>query len=316
MTELETIKKAVESLRKGEGSVWLYRLNRGRDRECSGASSFMLPLNDEVKKRYFAKLAHSILGDEHGEEEGLAAQWEGVEEFPSSGEEVGGQLYWMRMNDPKISGAWTHLHKQSPEVEGDWLQSLDDENRESVNGVGISIKQGKKVIEFLSARPPVKKLKYAFWCIGQQLTELDKPVITLPLALDAIAMGERVYFLGGNFRKQLWSREEEKRQIQANVRHVVDRHALSNPEMFEKCVLRGWNRRRMSALDKGRFDALLDGGAGSQLGARFGVRVEHGKVLTESDADVTRFVKVVTNHGMMDPFKDEPREVSGSRQWE
>ena len=312
MAELETLRMAIERLPTEDARIWLYQLRRNREGECRGASRYRLSLLKAIRKRYFEELADAVLRKDWNGEDGFESRGVRVEQF--NGDEGG--LYWLSTSDSRISGAWTHLHGAKIADERSWLKGLDDENRESVNGVGISFGTGNNAVEFLAARPPVKKLKFVFGCIGEVLTELPKVVITLPMALDAVVMGGRVYFFNPNLRKQLWSREAETRDVWGKIAREVDRTKLSNPDLFEQVALKGMNRRRMANLDRERVDALLDGRRGRKLAEQFKVKVANGQLATDEPADVERLVKLITKHGMMDPFQEQPVEVARSKTWE
>lgn len=314
MTELARIKKAIERLKDGTGQIWLYRLNRNRERECVGASRLRLSLKTAAKKAYFEALAKAVLGEPGEQEGGFDHDWTEVREYTGSeGEQC---VFWLPTNDGKITNAWTNLHGAKIEKEKRLLKALEVGNVESVSGVGISMGQGQNAVEFLSARSPVKTLKFAFWSFNDGLEELGKQIIILPQALDAVAFGGRVYFFGPKVKEQLWSREEEKRQVRETIDKNVDRTRLSNPELFEKRALTGLNRRRMLEFQKTKWDALLDSRKGKQAGHQFGVRVENGKVITDEQTDVDHLVKLVTNRGMVDPFEETPMSVVGAATWE
>jgi hypothetical protein len=289
-------------------SIWLYCLNQTPGGEVGGASRFELPpLGEGFRKKYFEALSKSIRHKR---------KYEDVVRYDGNVHEKA--LYWLPGDDKKVANAWEKLQSALGRIEPGWLKETDDGDRQasspSFNGVGITCESNGKEAWFLMARPPVKTLSYAIRLFGDKMREIKQPIVTMPLQVDAIFIGETLFFLTGKVLEQLWSQEEEKKQARAAIDTITSADVLDNPGAFKEWAEDESNARRLLSFNEEKL-TQIQSGKHWDVCRKFGLEATRGKLSIRDKKDAAKLVKLLSNRGMLDPFSKDGMEVSGAKKW-
>jgi hypothetical protein len=90
---------------------------------------------------------------------------------------------------------------------------------------------------------------------------------------------------------------------------------LKGVEALKAISQRGLNPRRFLCFNQQRVDDMKDAKNRCKIAKIFGITCKGGCLDLSEKGDAERFIKVVCNRGMMDPFTDDPVEVTGSKSW-
>ena len=298
------LQDVVSSLRDdaANAAACLYRINKSKD--AVSATRFALSLGNDLPKHIsdVAEANHSIEAD-----------FEGVCEY--KGEDLSYKLQWAKTDSIHVGSVWQALSEAKECAEGEWVKSLSSASK-SPKGFMLSYQYEGEPVDLLFNTPPVKQLKGTWFTLtANRFKVIEGPVLVLPLTIDAMRIGDRVYFLTKKGLGMFSTPEGVASQAQGAVEAINASGSIGNVEKFAEYAHGGHNPRRLLRYDEEKFKKVTDRRGGKKIREKFGLQMEDGKIVSETKEDVERLIKVVCNRGMLDPFSDDAMEVSGAEKW-
>ena len=169
--------------------------------------------------------------------------------------------------------------------------------------------------KFVSAYTPITMLKNKFWFCDGEYSIVDKPILTMPTKVDAIIIGDICYFLTIAGAQVFVSESISKKVALEKTDLIAELPYLKGVEALKAISQSGLNPRRFLGFNQQRVDDMKDAKNRCKIAKIFGITCKGGCLDLSEKGDAERFIKVVCNRGMMDPFTDDPVEVTGSKSW-
>lgn len=174
---------------------------------------------------------------------------------------------------------------------------------------------GKDVF-MVSTRSPLMQLKHRFLRADHVYTAITDPVLTLSTKTDVVVIGDKMYFptIAG---AQMFVSESICRNIASErIEEIKQVKYLTGMDHFEDVALKGVNVRRFLGYNEQRVVDLKRVVCREKIANKFGIAMKGNKLDLTNPDDADRFIRVVCNRGMLDPFDDKAVEVSSSKSWE
>ena len=302
---IKQLLSAVQQINENKLKVLLYRLNRsGDDMKCS---TYEVDLPDKSVEEYIKSLVAGCCED--------VEQFEHVLEFKGDGSNE--KLYWMGLDDAKITAVWKSIERAERDCEQEWVSSYRKGDLQiKFKGVMVESKVNGETISLFTIVNPIKCVDHAFFLSKNEFKEVDGPLLILPTKVGAIRFGNRIYFLSLPFLKLFISKDEVRRISTKAVDSIVATCRIADEMVFREFAAKGHNPWRLLKYDEKKAAAISDPRSGNALRKKFGVEVKGGKLMVSTQEEADRLIKLVTNRGMVDPFnKDAAMEVSGAIKW-
>ena len=177
-------------------------------------------------------------------------------------------------------------------------------------------RSGEHII-FISVHSPLARLKHRWMLSGKSYRMIDKPVLTLSTKIDAIIYNSDAFFLTISGAQLFVTESICKAIANDKVDELAKVKYISGVNVLREISQKGMNPRRFIGYNPERVRRLDDLTFRGKIAAQFGINRDGFGNLDLSDAkDAERFIKVVCNRGMVDPFTDDPVEVRGATKWE
>ena len=302
---IKQLLSAVQQINVNKPKILLYRLNRsGKDMTCS---TYKVDLPPKSVEEYIKSLVADCCED--------VEQFEQVLEF--EGAELETKLYWIGLDDSKISAVWKSIEEAECDCEQEWVRSYRDGDYQiKFKGVMAESESNGEPITLFTIVNPVKCVDHAFFLSKNELKEVDGPLLILPTKVGAIRFGDRIYFISLPFLKLFISKDEVRRISTKAIDSIVATCRIADEMVFREFAAKGHNPWRLLKYDEKKAAAIFDPRSGSALRKKFGVEMKGGKFMVSTQEEADRLIKLVTNRGMVDPFnKDAAMEVSGAIKW-
>ena len=302
---LEKLLSAVQQMNMKNAHGLLYRLNRsGSDMKCS---TYKVDLPEKSVEEYIKSLAVDCGEDIEQFERVLEYKGEGLEE----------RLYWIGLDDAKITAVWKSIERAECDCEQEWVRNYrQGDSQMKFKGVMVDSEVNGEVITLFTIVNPVKCVEHAFFLSRNEFKEVDGPLLILPTKVGAIRFGNRIYFLSLAFLKLFIPKEEVNRESKKAVDSIVATGRIADEGAFRDYAMKGYNPRRLLNCDEKKVAIISDPKSGRTLREKFGIEMKNGKLIVSKQEEVDRLIKLVTNRGMVDPFnKDAAMEVSGAIKW-
>lgn len=302
---LSKLHAALEQIKETNVNVRLYRFNRtGSDMKCS---TYTVDLPVKSVKEYVDTLADDCRKD--------MEEFDDVLEYNETYFEE--KLSWIDLRDAKISAVWKAIAEANCDCEQEWVRNYrQDKAQHKFKGVVVeSVVDGKPIMLFMVANP-VKCVDNAFILSKNEFKEVDGPLLILPTKVGAVLFGGRIYFMSRACLKLFVSKDVVERESRKAVDVIVAKGRIADEASFRDFAGRGHNPRRLLKCDENKVAIISDPKLGKVLRKKFGIEMKGGKIMTSSQDETDRLIKVVTNRGMVDPFdNDAAVEVTGAVKW-
>lgn len=190
----------------------------------------------------------------------------------------------------------------------------EDENPNATVIKGIS-EDGREVY-LISARTPLMQLRHRFMKADHVYKAIKNPVLTLPTKLDVVIVDDTMFFLTIAGAQMFVSDSICRKIAEEKVEAIKQVKFVTGLEHFEEVAFRGSNVRRFLGYNEQRMKKLKELQCRKKIAGKFGIKTKNSKLDLSDPADAERFIKVVCNRGMEDPFDGKAVEVSSSKPWE
>lgn len=196
-----------------------------------------------------------------------------------------------------------------------WATESVEHGADSIDPNAIAICDADKNYIFLSVRKPFSILKHKFWYADSSYKRISDKILTLSTKMDAVIVGDKLYFLTISGAQSFVSEPICKKVAKEKVEEVTKREYILGAETLTAISLTGLNPRRYLGYNAERVADLDNQTKRRDVAKTFGITYSKGKFDLTDKADAEKFIKVICNRGMVDPFTDGPVEVTGSKVW-
>lgn len=255
----------------------------------------------EISDRYCSK------------ETGLEKMFESVTDY--DGSTVDKTIYKITTNNNLISTEYPKLIKAigNPDFEFD---PLEFSAQAYILKGTISIDEKELSVKLISMQNPVTSLKHKFLRANGVFTEISDKVISLRPAIDVVIVDETVYMLtlaGEN----LFNMERAYKSVcEKQIINIANSNIINDVEAFRNVASSGHNPRKFVSFNKSHLQKLKNANNRKKISKKFNIPLDEDKFDMSQTGVADKLVKLLCDRGMVDPFDDNPMEVSSSKKWE
>lgn len=181
---------------------------------------------------------------------------------------------------------------------------------------GRVVLDGKeRPLKLISMQNPITSLKHKFARAEGTFKEISEKVISLRTTVDVIILDETVYMLtlAG---ERLFNMERAYRGVCENkIKTIQEYDIVSDSSSFSDAASRGHNPRRFVSFNDNHLEKIKKLPTRKKMSNKFNIPLIENKFDTTKPEDVEKLVKLLCNRGMLEPFDENPMEVSGSKNW-
>ncbi len=196
-----------------------------------------------------------------------------------------------------------------------WATESVEHGADSIDLNAIAICGDSKSCIFLSLRKPFSILKHKFWYADSDYKKIPGKVLTLSTKMDAVIIDEKLYFLTVAGAQAFVSESICKNVAKDKADALAKLEYISGAENLAAVSLTGLNPRRYLGYNEGRVAELSNATKRRDIAKTFGIKYAKGKFDLSEKGDAERFIKVICNRGMVDPFTEGPVEVTSPKAW-
>lgn len=292
--------------------AWSLQLLRIKNSKSTGItySTREITLSPEGSlTKFLSEISHRYCS----EEEGLEEMFESVTDY--DGSTVGKTIYKLTIDNDLISKEYPELIKSigNPDSEVDPLEF--SAQAYILNGI-ISMDEEELSVNLISMQNPVTSLKHKFLRANGTFTEISDKVISLRTAIDVVIVDKTVYMLtlaGEN----LFNMERAYRSVcKKEITNITDLGIINDTEAFKTVASHGHNPRKFVSFNESHLQKLKDANNRKKISKKFNIPLDGDKFDVSQPEVADKLVKLLCDRGMVDPFDDNPMEVSSSKKWE
>ena len=247
------------------------------------------------------------------QEKGLGKMFESVTDY--DGSIVDKTIYKLTTDNELISTEYPSFVEAigNPDSEVDPLEFSTQAYL--LKGV-ISICGEELSIKMISMQNPVTSLKHKFLCAYGTFTEISDKVISLRTAIDVVIIENTVYMLtlaGEN----LFNMERAYKSVcEKQTTNIIDSNIINDAEAFSSIASCGHNPRKFVSFNESHLQKLKNTNSRKKMSKKFSIPLDGDKFDMSQPGAADKLVKLLCDRGMVDPFDDNPMEVSSSKKWE
>lgn len=223
-----------------------------------------------------------------------------------------GEAFEIGVNDRKVKGSCCDFL--------DALSKASVEHRaEDVNPNATVIRgyneNGDEVVIVIK-HSPLMRLTHRFMRADHVYKAITDPVLTLSTKIDAVIVSGKLVFLTIAGAQMFVSESICRNIASEKIEEIRQVKYLAGMDHFEDVALKGVNVRRFLGYNEQRVVDLKRAVCREKIANKFGIAMKGNKLDLTNPDDADRFIRVVCNRGMLDPFDDKAVEVSSSKPWE
>lgn len=247
------------------------------------------------------------------QEKGLEKMFESVTDY--DGSTVDQTIYKLTTDNELISTECSALIKAigNPDSEVDPLEF--SARAYILKGV-IPIDGEELSVKLISMQNPVTSLKHKFLRSNGTFTEISDKVISLRPAIDVVIVDEIVYMLtlaGEN----LFNMERAYKAVcKKQITNITNSNIINDAEAFSSVASCRHNPRKFISFNESRLQKLKNVDSRKKMSKKFNIPLDGDKFDMSQPGAADKFIKLLCDRGMVDPFDDNPMEVSSSKKWE
>lgn len=247
------------------------------------------------------------------QEQGLEKMFESVTDY--DGSTVDKTIYKLAAENELISTEYPALIEAigNPDSEVDPLEF--SAQAYILKGV-ISIGEEELSIKLISMQNPVTSLKHKFLRANGTFTKISDKVISLRTTIDVVIVDETVYMLtlaGEN----LFNMERAYKSVcKKQIANITDSNIINDSEAFNSVASCGHNPRKFVSFNESHLQKLKNANSRKKMSEKFNIPLDGDKFDMNQPGAADKLVKLLCDRGMVDPFDDNPMEVSSSKKWE
>lgn len=181
----------------------------------------------------------------------------------------------------------------------------------------IKIENEEVAVKFISMQNPVTTLNNKFCWINDKFTEISDKVLTLRNSIDVIVFRENVYMLNLAGEKLFDMERAYQKICKSKVALIQEKNIIKGFDIFEKKATTGHNPRKFVSFNDHYLNKLTNVKNRKKIAKKFNIKLTDDSNLFDASEEGVpdKIVKLLCQKGMVDPFDDNPMEVSGTRKW-
>ncbi len=184
-----------------------------------------------------------------------------------------------------------------------------------IQGV-VHVNNQDKNIKLISMQNPITSLKNKFFSSKGTFKEITDKVISLKNTLDVIIIDKKIYMMTLSGENLFNMKRAYKGICLKKVKEIEKASIIENFDVFNKIATSGHNPRKFITFNNSHLDKLKDINQRKIIAKKFMISMVNEKFDGSKIETAEKLVKLLCQRGMLDPFDEEPMEVSGSRKWE
>lgn len=247
------------------------------------------------------------------QEKGIEKMFESVTDY--DGSTVDKTIYKLTNGNELISTEYLALIKAigNPDSEVDPLEF--SAQAYILKGV-VSINGKELTVKLVSMQNPVTSLKHKFWRANGTFKEISDKVISLRTAIDVVIVDETIYMLtlaGEN----LFDMERAYKSVcKKQISYIINSNIINDAKVFNSVASCGHNPRKFVSFNESHLQKLKNANNRKKMSKKFNIPLDGDKFDMSQPGTADKLVKLLCDRGMIDPFDDNPMEVSSSKKWE
>lgn len=254
------------------------------------------------------KLANKYL---HDEKNGLEQYTDCREYDGSSDAQV---IYKLNCTNNLIDDNYQNLIESISNPDSE-INPLELNAHASVIKGSVLVENTEVPVKFISMQNPVTTLKNKFFQANGTFTEITDKVLSLRNSIDVLIADNKIYMLN-LAGENLFNMEKSYKKICYNkVALIKEANIIHGFENFEPIATCGHNPRKFVSFNDSHLNKLKDTNSRKIIAQKFGISLVNDLLNAKEDDATNKIVKLLCQRGMLDPFDDNPMEVSGSKKW-
>jgi len=307
---LEVVRSVFEQMTSTRAwSACLLKIKKIKNSGTAYATRGIALKPDGALTEFVARLSEAYINPAKG----MLQKYSAVCDYDGTTEAV--KIYKLASTSQLIADEFTSLITafSTPEMAGDPFEFAANAYslKATLNIDGIDT----PVFAF-SMQNPVCILKNRFLYDEGSFHEIKEKVLNLRPTVDVLIIGTTVYLLTMAGENLFHMERSYKALCDATVLDICELDIVSNADAFSTVAKSGHNPRRFVSFNRGRLDHMKDEQKRRIMAERFNLSLSaDGKIDTSVDGVAEKFVKLLCNKGMVDPFEDMPVEVPSAAKW-
>lgn len=247
------------------------------------------------------------------QEKGLEKMFESVTDY--DGSTVDKTIYKLTTSNELISTEYQTLIKAigNPDSEVDPLEF----SAQAYILKGVVLIDGEELsVKLISMQNPVTSLKHKFLRSNGTFTEISDKVISLRTTIDVVIVDETVYMLtlaGEN----LFNMERTYKAVcKKQITNITNSNIINDAKAFSSIASCGHNPRKFISFNESHLQKLKNANSRKEMSKKFSIPLDGDRFDMSQSGAADKLVKLLCDRGMVDPFDDNPMEVSSSKKWE
>ena len=226
----------------------------------------------------------------------------------------GDKIYKLSVQDSLISEEYNAFISALANVEQEAdplsqkLQAYVIQGCVKINGEEIGVK-------LVSMQNPITSLKHKFLHEKNTFKEITSKVLSLRPVIDILILGEEVYFISMAGEKLFNMERSYKAVCDKKVSILEQSGILYDNNVFGSVARTGHHPRMFVSFNENRFQRLKNKKERKRYAELFEIPLKDGVFDTSKPEASDKLVRLLCNKGMVDPFENQPVEVSGARKW-
>ncbi|AYA99938.1 Kiwa anti-phage protein KwaB-like domain-containing protein [Lachnoanaerobaculum umeaense] len=247
------------------------------------------------------------------QEKGIEKMFESVTDY--DGSTIDKTIYKLDIGSELISNEY-HLFIEAignPDFEINPLKFLA--HAYVIKGI-VSISGEEIAVKLVSMQNPVTSLKHKFLCANGIFKEITDKVISLRTTIDVIIIDNTVYMLTLAGEKLFNMERAYKSICEKQITNIIASNIVNDNIEFSNVANFGHNPRKFVAFNDSYLQKLNSVNVRKKMSRKFNIPLDGDKFDVSKPGAADKIVKILCSRGMVDPFDQNPMEVSSSKKWE
>ncbi len=247
------------------------------------------------------------------QEKGLEKMFENVTEY--DGSTIEKTVYKLTAENNLISNEYPALIEAIANPDSEVAPLEFSAQAYVIKGV-VTVEGNELSVKLVSMQNPVTSLKHKFLHANGTFKEISDKVISLRTTIDVVIIDNTIYMftLAG---ENLFNMERAYKSVcEKQINNIADSNIINDVEAFSNIASRGHNPRKFVSFNEFHLQKLKNASSRRKISKKFNIALDGDKFDIRQPGAADKLVKLLCDRGMIDPFDDNPMEVSSSRKWE
>ncbi|MDU4713380.1 MAG: DUF4868 domain-containing protein [Gemella haemolysans] len=243
----------------------------------------------------------------------LEEKYENVREY--DGSTLSNTIYKLNSDNKLISTEYTELIKAigNPDSELDLLKF--SAKAYVLKGI-VTVDSEELSIKLISMKNPITILKHKYMHTNGTFKEISNKVISLRTFIDVVIIDDIIYMLTLDGEKLFNMKRAYKSICEKQIINIINSNIINDAEIFSNIASSRHNPRKFVSFNKSHLSKLEDAVMRKEIGEKFEIPLDGDKFDMNQQGAADKLVKLLCDRGMIEPFDDNPIEVSGAKKWE